>query len=73
MFHGYPHSSNHNNGGGVERVLLQVEQIMFMVCLNTTVTRDVARIQLEVEVIISSFENILHRLSIAFWFCKFQS
>ena len=31
MFHGYPHSSNHNNGGGVERVLLQVEQIMFMV------------------------------------------
>ena len=60
MFHGYPHSSNHNNGGVVERVLLQVEQIMFMVCLNTTVTRDAARIQLEVEVIISSFENILH-------------
>ena len=40
MFHGYPHSSNHSNGGVVERVLLQVEQIMFMVCLNTTVTRD---------------------------------
>lgn len=43
MFHGYPHSSNHSNGGVVERVLLQVEQIMFMVCLNTTVTRDAWR------------------------------
>ena len=63
VFHAYPHSSIHNTGGVVERVLLQVEQIMFMVCLNTTVTRDVARIQ-----VITSFKNKLHRLSIAFWF-----
>ena len=35
MFHGYPHSSNHSNGGVVERVLLQVEQIMFSWFVST--------------------------------------